>query len=162
MNTAGDVLHARHLADRVGIGKRHRRRRPETGFKITEPLPCGRVIVLFHRIVFRVKGCLHHIVLDSIERVLQRFARITLVRDRLIALRLLRLPVAGADRDLVEAGGADLLLDRTLRARANCHHREHRGDAHRDAQHRERGLQAVAAERLQGDVDHRVAQQALH
>ena len=83
VDAAGDVLHAGHLANRIGIVERHRRRRAEAGFEIAEPLARGRMIVLLHRIVFRMERGLHHIVADPIERMLQRFARIALVRDRL-------------------------------------------------------------------------------
>src|SRR5262245_20886565 len=92
----------------------------------------------------------------------QRFTCITLVRDRLVALRLLRAPVAGANRDLIEAGGADLLFDRSLRARAYRHHRQHRRHADGDAEHRQAGLQAVAAERLDRDIDDGMAEKRRH
>ncbi len=74
----------------------------------------------------------------------------------------LRPPVAGADGDLVEAGGAHLLLDRSLRAGADRHHRQHRGHTDGDAEHRQAGLQAIAAKRLDRDVDHGMRRRAFH
>jgi hypothetical protein len=67
--------------------------------------------------------------------------------NRFAAVFLLGPPVAGTDRKLIESGGADLLLDRTLRAGADRHHRKHGRDAHADADHCQQRLQAVAADR---------------
>ena len=92
----------------------------------------------------------------------QRLARVALVRDRLVAVVDLRPPVAGADGDLIEARGAHLLLDRSLRAGADRHHRQHRGHADGDAEHGQAGLQPIAAERLERDVDHGMPQKSFH
>ena len=162
VDAAGDVLHAVHLADRVGIVERHRRRGAETGLEIAQPLARGRMVVLLHRIVFRMKGGLEHVVAEPIERVFQRFARIALVGDGFVAVGDFRPPVAGANRNLVEAGRAHLLLDRSLGAGADRHHRQHGGHADGDAEHRQAGLQPVAAKRLDRHVDHGMTKQALH
>ena len=156
VDAAGHVVHARQLTNRLGIGERHRRRRPEAGFEIAEALARRRMIVLLHRIVFRMERDLDDIVVEALERVPQRLPCVTLVRDRFVAVGHLGPPVAGPDRDLIEAGGAHLLFDRSLRAGANRHHRQHRRHADGDAEHGQAGLQAIAAERLEGDVDHGV------
>src|SRR4029453_2373258 len=59
------------------------------------------------------------------EPVPERIAGIGLMRDRFVAVGDLRAPVAGANRDLVEAGSANLLFDRSLGSGAGRHHREH-------------------------------------
>ncbi|MGC4082605.1 MAG: hypothetical protein QM736_10960 [Vicinamibacterales bacterium] len=57
------------------------------------------------------------------------------------------LVVAGCHRDDVHAGRRDLILDGRTRAVADRHHREHRADANRDAEQRQRRPKSVAAER---------------
>ena len=69
-----------------------------------------------------------------------------------IVLRL-HLVIAGPHDDEVHPGRADLLIDGRLRAAADRDHREHRRDTNRDADHRERALQLVAGERLEGDAE---------
>ena len=85
-----------HPADRIRIVERHRRRGAEAGFEIAEPLPRRRVIVLLHRIVFRMEA---PITSSSDSRLVrrreserdacQRFARVALVGDRLRRCRRL-------------------------------------------------------------------------
>ena len=58
--------------------------------------------------------------------------------------------------------GANLLFDRSLGAGANRHHGEHRGHADRDAEQRQACLQAIAAQRSEGHIDHRVPQRRPH
>ena len=83
---------------------------------------------------------------------------VALVGHGFITVGDFRPPVTGADGELVEAGGAHLLLDRSLRAGAHRHHRQHGGYADGDSKHGERGLQAITPQRLQRDVDHGVTQ----
>ena len=60
-----DELHAAHLANRVGIGRRQRRRGAEPGFDVAEPLARRRMIVLLHRIVFGMERREDHVVADG-------------------------------------------------------------------------------------------------
>ena len=153
------------LADRLGIGKRHasppsrgrlRDRRAAAAPSDDRASPSDRL----------QDGTRSgtHVACAEVrsERVPQRVARIALVRDRFVAVVELRPPVAGTNGELVEAGRADLLLDRALRAGADRHHRQHRRHADGDAEHGQAGLQAIAAQRLDRDVDHGVAEASFH
>ena len=89
VHAAGDILHAVELADRFGIGERQRRCRAEAGLEIAEPLPRERVVVLFHRVVFRMEGHADDVsvILERLRHQLgdrqhQRIAGVALMRDR--------------------------------------------------------------------------------
>jgi hypothetical protein len=63
----------------------------------------------------------------------------------------LELVVARGDDDQVHAGSPDLLLNRRFGAPSERNHRQHRGDPDRHPKHRQGGLQAVSAQRLDGN-----------
>ena len=162
VDATGHVLHAGQLPQGLGIIERHGRGRAEASLKIAEALTRRRVVVLLHRVVFRMERNRQHIIIQAIERMPQRLARIALVGHGFVALGHLGTPVAGPNRDLVQAGGAHLLLDGPLRSGTHRHHGQHRRHTHRNAQHRQDGLQPVAAERLDRRIDDGMTQELLH
>src|SRR5947208_10765259 len=52
----GDILDAAQPANRIGVGRRKRRRGSQSRFGVAEPLARRRMIVLFHRVVFGMEG----------------------------------------------------------------------------------------------------------
>ena len=151
----GDVLDAANAADGLGVGGRERRCRSEARLAVAEPLPRGRVIVLLHRIVFRMER-------DQAKRGRRkrgttpfRVPRRRLDRAAAVVVGRLHLVVARGDDDQVHPGRADLIRDRRLRARADRDHGEHRRDADRHADNRQRRLQPVAPQGTDGDGEAR-------
>jgi hypothetical protein len=84
------------------------------------------------------------------------------VGDGLAAVFLLGSPVARANGQLIQSGGANLLLDCTLRTGTHRHHRQHRRHAHADADHRQQRLQAVAANRRRRHLNDGMQQETAH
>ena len=75
-------------------------------------------------------------------------------RERLLVARDAPHPAhAGRHRQHVGAERRKLLVDRLLRAAAEGEHRDDRGDADDDAEHRERGAKRVAAHRVERQAD---------
>jgi len=65
VNPLGHVLDAAQPADRIGVGRRQRRRRAKSGLAVPEALTRRRVIVLLHGVVFWVEGRENHVMADG-------------------------------------------------------------------------------------------------
>src|ERR1700678_430968 len=74
--------------------------------------------------------------------------------DRIFIDRILfDLVVAGGDDDQVHTRGAHLVLNRSLGSAAESDHGEHGGHADGHADHGQRGLQFILAQRLDSDLE---------
>ena len=146
MQALCDILHARNAADRVGVVGGKRRRRAEARFAVAEALTRRRVIVLLHRIVFGVrrKNRLDERQRATPERIRRLERRRRLDGAAAEVVRRFHLVVARGDHDQVHARRADLVADRGFGAGSNRDHRQHRGDANRHPDDRQRRLQPVA------------------
>jgi hypothetical protein len=158
MQPFGDVLYARQTTDLLRIRRRQRRRRAEPGLAVAEPLLGGRMIVLFHRVVFRMerepegRGAVEIPNRGAQLRLIaapQRRRRLDRAAAEIVGR--LHLVVAGGDDDQVHAGCLDLIFDRRFGAGADGDHRQDGADAYRHADNGEQRLEAVAAKGQQRD-----------
>jgi len=160
MQTFRDVLHAANASNGLGVFRRERRGRPESGLAVTQTLARRRMIVLLHRIVFGVREQRRREERHNTRRAHYRdfFARFRALRDIVIpperrrrfhgaaaeVVGRLHLVVAGGDDDQIHARGADLIFDGRFGAGADRDHRQHRRNADRHADDGQRRLQPVA------------------
>src|ERR1700677_3888776 len=103
------------------------------------------MIVLCHGIILGMKDAQEA---GSMARVIAgRFERV------LIDCVLFDLVVAGGDDDQVHSRSTHLILNRRLGTAAKSDHGEHGGHADGHADHGQRGLQFILAQRLDSDLE---------